>query len=264
MKENGIWFSKSQSEVSYPEEGNELCSTIEDNSYWFQHRNNCISEVVRSFPPSGAVFDIGGGNGFVSMALQAMGLDVVLVEPGIIGARNAKARGVDSVICSTLENAGFHKNSLPSIGLFDVIEHIDEDEIFLHTIRNFMVGKGKVYITVPAYNFLWSSEDDVAGHYRRYTKSDLKHKLAMAGFTTIYSSYFFSFFVIPIFLLRTLPSRLMLRKAVILEQVKKEHSLPPGMIGALLNRVFQKEISLIRRQKSVPFGGSCLVVAEAT
>ena len=63
----GLWVSKNRSDVSYPSSDNELCYQIEDTSFWFQHRNRCIANCVRAYPPSGVVFDVGGGNGFVSL-----------------------------------------------------------------------------------------------------------------------------------------------------------------------------------------------------
>ena len=58
--------------ISYPEEGNEACFQIEDQSFWFRHRNNCIQELVRKFPPNGKgpIFDVGGGNGFVAKGMM--------------------------------------------------------------------------------------------------------------------------------------------------------------------------------------------------
>ena len=44
--ENGIYYSKSESIVSYPEEGNDKCLQIEEDSFWFNHRNNIISNSV--------------------------------------------------------------------------------------------------------------------------------------------------------------------------------------------------------------------------
>jgi hypothetical protein len=45
---------KVESEViSYSEEGNEACFQIEDQSFWFRHRNDCIRELVRNFPARG-------------------------------------------------------------------------------------------------------------------------------------------------------------------------------------------------------------------
>ena len=56
---DGIWYAGEVGEISYPSEGNEACFEIEDNSFWFRHRNDSIREVVRNFPPkeTGAIFE---------------------------------------------------------------------------------------------------------------------------------------------------------------------------------------------------------------
>ncbi|MBL4865055.1 MAG: hypothetical protein JKY67_01610, partial [Pseudomonadales bacterium] len=126
---NGIWYSADIETINYPSDGNDACFTVEENSFWFKHRNNCIASVVKSFPPenNGTIFDIGGGNGFVSLGLVNSGFNVALVEPGLEGASNAKNRGISNVICATMDTAKFNPNTLPAVGLFDVIEHIEDD-----------------------------------------------------------------------------------------------------------------------------------------
>ena len=58
---NGIWFSKSESLVSYPEEGYDSCYKIEENSFWFRYRNNCIIEVAKNIlNTENFIFDFGG------------------------------------------------------------------------------------------------------------------------------------------------------------------------------------------------------------
>ena len=71
LAEDGIWYSSENQDVSYPPDGNEACFAIEDGSFWFKHRNSCIASIVRNFPPEneGTIFDIGGGNGYVSLGL---------------------------------------------------------------------------------------------------------------------------------------------------------------------------------------------------
>ena len=51
--EEGIYYAAESEAISYPEEGNEACFEVEDQSFWFRHRNDCIREVVRNFPPRG-------------------------------------------------------------------------------------------------------------------------------------------------------------------------------------------------------------------
>ena len=79
---SGIWIAKSQRDISYPDDGNQACFTLEDSSYWFRHRNDVIAQLVKTYSPNTTFFDIGGGNGCVSYALQCHGMDVALLEPG--------------------------------------------------------------------------------------------------------------------------------------------------------------------------------------
>ena len=203
---DGIYFAKSQPEISYPEQGNQHCYQIEDDSYWFKHRNECIVAAFKKYATQNTFFDIGGGNGFVSKYLENEGVDCVLVEPGVQGCLNAKERQLKNIVCSTLEEAKIKTNAIPNIGVFDVVEHIKNDNQFLKMIHNYLIPNGLVFITVPAYNTLWSNEDIEAGHFRRYTTKTINDKLINNGFEIIYSSYIFSILTLPILLFRSIPS----------------------------------------------------------
>ena len=191
-KDDGIYYADSPETISYPDKGNDNCFEIEENSFWFRHRNNCIIEMVKKFPPiqKGSIFDIGGGNGFVSIGLINAGFDIVLVEPGSSGARNAKKRGITHVVCATSQSAKFKHGTLPAIGVFDVVEHIEDDIGFLNHLWELLVPGGMIYLTVPAYQSLWSLEDENGGHFRRYTLKSLEGKLEQSGFSVKYSTYF--------------------------------------------------------------------------
>lgn len=261
-RDNGIWVSRDQREVSYPETGNEACFALEETSFWFRHRNTVITELVKRTSPSDAFFDIGGGNGCVSSALQATGMEVVLIEPGSKGALNARHRGIQTVVQSTLEDAGFSPQSLPSAGLFDVVEHIGNDAEFLRLIHGYLQPHGTLYVTVPAYNFLWSSDDVNAGHFRRYTTATLSRLLVECGFTIKYSSYLFSFLVPPLFFLRSVPSWTGCRKSVSPATTMKEHTAGNGVVNAVVQRILSAELKRITEGKRIPFGTSCIAVAQ--
>lgn len=261
--EHGIWFSKNRSEVSYPSSGNETCYAIEDGSFWFHHRNRCILAGVRAFPPAGAIFDIGGGNGFVSQGLQSAGWDAVVVEPGVVGAMNARRRGLVNVICSTIEDAEFQAHSLPAIGIFDVLEHVEDDLRFLRRLRELLLPNGRMYVTVPTYQWLWSSDDIFAGHFRRYTLGSLVSAVVRAGFEVEFASYIFAVLPLPIFLARTFPSRLQVRDVAKTHGGAREHLAHFGL-RKLLDGLFAWERKAIELQRSIPFGSSCLLVAKST
>lgn len=254
---DGVWFAKSNSRISYPEDGNDLCAQIEENSFWFNHRNNCIYELMNTFHPSEPFFDIGGGNGFVSLNLQQKGLKVILVEPGKSAIENAKRRGINTLVCSTLKDAKFQSGSIPSAGAFDVVEHIKYDLEFFTDIYSLLQPSGRFYLTVPSYSFLWSEEDDKAGHFRRYTVNQISDRLVQAGFRVEFATYIFSILPIPIFLFRSLPSLMGIKnKTLDTVKLKKDHEKQL----TLLSKVWSWEIERIRKRKPILFGGSCLVV----
>lgn len=259
---DGIWMARSRQAISYPQEGNDHCLALEADSFWFVHRSRCIQALVQRFPPPGTLFDIGGGNGYVAADLQRAGIPVALVEPGWQGVQNARRRGVETLVCATLEDAGFLPGCLPAVGLFDVLEHIQDDAAFLRALFDLLAPGGRVYLTVPAFQALWSADDDYAGHYRRYRLPGLRRALQQAGFRMLFSSYFFALLPLPIFLVRALPSRLGLRRQEAWDRYEQEHHHQPGLAGRALDSLLGLELGWLRQGRAIPLGGSCLVAAE--
>lgn len=256
----GFYYSKGHSVISYPDNGNNVYFDIEETSFWFRHRNDCICEAVKIYSPDKVFFDIGGGNGFVSKALEDIPVTVVLVEPGRQGCINAKSRGLKNIICSSWEEAHFKAEALPAVGLFDVVEHIKEDSVFLRSIYRSLQKDGLIFITVPAFQALWSYEDVEAGHYRRYTLMSLKSLLTEIGFKVEYSTYLFSFLPAPIFLFRTLKGKIWRKKKN--DAVKGEHKKGNGILATVIDVVNKWERKRIRKGKTIPFGSTCFVVAR--
>jgi len=259
--QDGIWRGDPRSAVSYPDEGNALFLDIEERSFWFRHRNRCITAAVKRYRPSGPVVDVGAGNGFVARGLETAGFEVIAVEPGLSGARAARNRGIRRVICGTFEDIGFAPSSLPAVGLFDVLEHVRDDGRLLGMVSAALVPQGLVYLTVPAYQALFSSEDVAAGHFRRYTIRSLTDVVMRSGFQVEYGTYFFAPLPLPILLGRTLPSRLGIAQSKNAIAAESEHS-GGGALRYGLEWALSLEARRIARGRYVPFGSSCLIVAR--
>ncbi len=256
--EDGVWYAGEREKISYAEEGNAQCFELEEESFWFAHRGAILRATVERFPPAGAIYDIGGGNGFVAKTLIDAGFETVLVEPGETGARNAARRGVPTVICATLATAKFPAGSLPAVGMFDVLEHIEDDAGFLREVHRGLAPGGRLYLTVPAFSWLWSHDDLAAGHFRRYTLASLSECVRGAGFAPLFASYFFSLLPLPLLALRSVPSWFG-RRALPPQSYGKLHK--PRARG-LTDRVWAAELRRIENGRGIPFGSSCLLVAE--
>lgn len=259
---DGVWYPPTHSAPDYPDEGNAFCFQVEDHSFWFRYRNERIVEAVRRFPPAGAILDIGGGNGFVARGLTQAGFPAVVVEPGPEGAKNAVARGLAPVVCATLDDAGFLPGSLPAAGLFDVLEHLQDDHAVLASLARLLPRDGRLYLTVPAYSWLWSDDDVVAGHHRRYTRGSLTRVVEAAGFAVETDSYLFAPLVAPILLLRALPTMLGFRKAADAATLTRELRPGAGFAERLMARLLALEGWWFGHVGAVPFGSTVLLVAR--
>src|SRR5262249_7390643 len=80
----------------------------------------------------------------------------------------------------------------PLIGLFDVLEHIDDDAGTLRFLRTILEPGGYLVLTVPAHPFLLDEMDVLAPHRRRYRRSELREKLEAAGFDVRRLTHFMS------------------------------------------------------------------------
>jgi SAM-dependent methyltransferase len=259
---DGAWHPSTTSAVDYPDQANAFCFAVEDSSFWFRHRNAVIVDIVRRFPPSGFIADVGAGNGYVSLGLQQAGFDTLVVEPGPAGIRNAHTRGLAPLVRSTLQDAGFLPGSLPAAGLFDVLEHIEDDMAALRLLHTLIAPLGRLYLSVPAFRLLWSSEDDLAGHHRRYTTGSLSRRLRETGFDPEYATYFFAPLPLPILLLRALPSRLGFRRGIEADRIAAELKPKENVAVRATAAVLAAERALIRRGWRLHLGSSCLVVAR--
>lgn len=260
---DGIWVGPDGAAVSYPSAAHDNLFRLEDESFWFRHRNECIGTVLTRVPPRGHVLDVGAGNGAVTKALQDAGLTALALEPNAAGARNARCRGVRWVLQSTFAGARFTAESLDAVGLFDVLEHVEEDHVLVEAVAGALRATGLLYLTVPAHPRLWSGSDVRAGHFRRYTARCLVELVTAAGFQVRFLSYFFSGLSLPIFCCRVLPYRLGVRRGRDVSAAARAflHRRREGQSGRLLAGHWRRELHRLR-VGTVSRGASLIMAAE--
>jgi ubiquinone/menaquinone biosynthesis C-methylase UbiE len=258
-KEDGFWVVNENHEVSYTPDGHKMSFQLEEKSFWYQYRNTLFLTILKKFP-SEWLLDIGGGTGFVALFLQKKGISTVVLEPVLSGALLCKERQIKQVICGQLEDVDFQPNSLPAISLFDVLEHIEEDELFLKKCNEVLKPNGRIYITVPAYQSLWSDFDVRVGHFRRYTLKILKKRLENTGFTVEYSSYFFYFLPIFIWIFRVLRHKKYDKNSF--QKKEGEHLVSSPLSSFTVSFLLKTETLCFRIFGQVPFGSSCLIVGK--
>jgi SAM-dependent methyltransferase len=140
------------------------------------------------------------------------------------------------------------------VGAFDVIEHIDDDKAALASIASRLKPGGKLVMTVPAHQWMWSAHDVVNHHKRRYSKSALKQLIAASPLRLDALGYFNSL-LFPVAVAERLSSK-------IRGKDEADLSVPAGPINAALEGVFAAERQLVGRLP-LPPGLSLFAVASA-
>ena len=75
----------------------------------------------------------------------------------------------------------------------DVIEHVSDDQALLSTLRRkFLASTGRLVVTVPAFQALFSAHDVALKHFRRYSLGELERAVRGAGFRVLGSGYLFA------------------------------------------------------------------------
>lgn len=249
---------------NFQKEGFELLHKIEENNFWFKSRNRIISRLFEKYlgtKEKKDVMEIGCGTGFVLKGLSKFeNYKLTGAEIHLEGLKFAKKRLSDvEFIQLDATNLPF-ENDFDAIGIFDVIEHIDEDELVLKNIFKALRSNGKIFITVPQHQFMWSRADDIAFHKRRYSKKELTDKVRKQGFKIEYVGSFVTSLFPVMFLSR------MLQRSKINEDNTDINKYHEFRISPVVNKIFEKFMKIdeifINSGSSLPFGGSLILVAS--
>jgi len=235
---------------------------LEDANFWFRARNELIlwvlGEYCRDFE---SYFEIGCGTGYVLSGVSRWFPQVKLhgSEIFVSGLEFAAAR-LPAVKLMQMDARKIpFKAEFDVIGAFDVLEHIEEDEIVLAQMHAALNPEGFILLTVPQHAWLWSVTDEYACHVRRYAASDLHTKIERAGFRILRSTSFV------ITLLPAMMASRLIQKKVSSQEFDATAELK---ISPWLNSLFYKmlgaELWAIKMGLNLPIGGSRLVVAQKT
>ena len=128
----------------------------------------------RSVRPGQLLLNVGCGGGEYNVTARQLGLRVIACEPeseAFAVARAAAPEGVDVRSCGLLD---LESPPADYLVMHDVLEHIEDDAAAVARVSTLLVPGGTAIISVPAYQWLFGKHDVELGHYRRYTRRNLR------------------------------------------------------------------------------------------
>jgi SAM-dependent methyltransferase len=206
-----------------------------------------LAALQRHLPAAARVLDFGCGAGGLTQAMAGR-YQVLGVDTSKTAIEVAHRRGINAELISP--DAPLPRG-FDAVCALDVLEHLDDDAGVARALAAATRPGGFVFLTVPAYAWLWGSMDEVAGHRRRYRLRSLSRLMAGAGLRRVHASYFNSL----------LFPALAAGRLLGLPRPGHEVDTPPRAVNALLASVFSLEAPVVSRVP-MPFGTSILYVGR--
>ncbi len=250
--------------ADYPSGGFDVTAEVEARSFWCRTRNRVLTDVVGRFAGRERPLDmleIGCGIGGVIGALRQLpNLRLTGSEIYIQGLQYARAKMPDVEFIQLDATDIPFKAAFDVVGAFDVLEHIDQDELVMTEVRETLRPGGLFIITVPQYQWMWGTLDELVHHKRRYSRRQLVERLDRAGFEVVYVTSFVTL-LFPFMLASRLFDRGRGAPAESTADFATRVDLPRPL-NAAFDRIMKLDEALLHRGWSLPFGGSLLAVAR--
>lgn len=231
---------------------------LEEVHWWHATRRLMILDLLhRTYSDRTGLrlLDAGCGTGRLLSELgrlgTALGMDV-----SDEALRFCRERGEDRVLKASLAHLPFPDATFDLVSALDVLEHVEDHVRALLECRRVLRPGGRMFILVPAHRWLWSLQDEVSHHFRRYTARTLREPLLQAGYEVERLTYI-NALLLPVVALGRLWLKVLLR----FREVEDENELHPGWSNGILRGIFSSEIPLLRRI-DLPVGASLLCVAR--
>lgn len=224
--------------------------------WWYRARREILSDYLGRYgalPKGARILEIGCGTGHNLPMLAQFG-EVDAIEIDETAAAKASERLGKKVGSAPLpELAGVAPGSYDLVAVLDVIEHVEDDVAALKAIAKVLKLGGKILITVPAHQWMWSAHDVVNHHKRRYSKATLTASLRAAGLGWRHLRWFNSL-LFPVAVAARFAGRLTGKD-------DSDDSPPPKPLNAIFEAVFGLERHLVGRVP-LPPGLSIITLAS--
>lgn len=231
---------------------------LDELHWWYRARRQVLQALIERVvrPPHAArILEVGCGTGHNLKMLEHFGIvDAIEVDPEARAI--AEKRLARPVAASPLpELRGVDRTGYDLVAALDVVEHIDDDRAAVDALASCLKPGGKLLVTVPAHQWMWSAHDEMNHHKRRYSKAGLE-RLIRGSPLKLDSVGYFNSLLFPLAVGARLASRVTGRGG-------GDDKLPPKPLNYMFERCFAAERRLVGRV-TLPPGLSLFAIASAT
>jgi SAM-dependent methyltransferase len=222
--------------------------------WWWRAREDLILDTLRHLRPDGGwgrILDVGCGDGLFFEKLAPLGeVEGIEMDPAGVALGG---RWGDRIQVRPFDESFQPGRRYGLVLMLDVIEHFADPLQRLRRALELLETDGTLLLTVPAFQVLWTSHDELNHHFTRYTKRRLVSLLGEAGAEVLFARYFYRW-MYPVKLAAHV-------KESLLPVTPATPRVPPAWLNGFLYRLSRLEQGTVGAWP-LPFGSSLLAVAS--
>lgn len=218
---------------------------------WELSRVHCLIKEIKKYYVGDSILDIGCGDSYLDYKL----IDEIRTIDEFYGIDIYAKKDIKDGKYNVINNYKKLKNKkFDMILMCDVLEHIEDDSLFLkNTVIPLLKDNGRIIMTVPAYQSLFSKHDEELKHFRRYNIKMIKDVCSRANLKIIKYHYFYASLV----LVRII-TKLLNKDNKVNEWNKDEKNIVTKFMMGVLNFDYW----MCKKMNKLSFGLSLFIVLE--
>jgi SAM-dependent methyltransferase len=233
--------------------------SLEQRYWWFVGVRAMVRSLLSLSAGNrnlGKVLDLGCGTGALLDQLRGCSAELWGLDVSQEGLKFCAIRGHKKLVLADATRIPFRQNYFDVITAIGLIEHLDDDQLFLSEVKRLLKPNGTLILLTSSFPYLWSMHDTANEHKRRYYLRELNRQINDVGFQTIRFSHL-NFFLFPIIA----PLLILHRKIYGIESAHPERIMPPTptVINLMLTWLLLCEARLMR-WVTLPWGISMIGV----
>ncbi len=238
----------------------ELMYRVEDEHWWYRGMASITRAIFdRCYGASSQlrILDAGCGTGSAMATLLPRYGCVTGVDVHPLALQFCRKRGLTRIACASILDLPFASAQFDLVTSFDVLyeKAVDSDLAALREFVRVLVPGGRVFLRLPAYDWLRGRHDDMVHTKKRYTAKEVARLFLQSGLIVEHIS-FANMFLFPIALLKRFSERLLgFRDGY------SDLNASAGLFDAMFEKILKSEATLIARN-SLPFGLSVITIGR--
>jgi SAM-dependent methyltransferase len=221
------------------------------NHWWWRAREEILLRKIRSILDGvghARILDVGCGAGLFFDALEQFGRpEGIESDPAAV---DKSGKWKSHIVVGELDDSYEPTSPFDLILILDVLEHISKPDQLLRRAAEFLAPGGRIIVTTPAFNWLWTTHDELNHHVTRYTAGEMRATVQRAGLVTLENGYMFQSLVVPKLIVRV--------KEALTSTPARIPRIPPPAVNRAIQAWFRQEYAVAGW---LPFGGSLLTIA---